>query len=65
MGAPDQPDDFVRLQAGDLTIYLARDIWEQLKPGQSKLLVAVSGYGRFWLHLFPRRRAPTLLTSSK
>jgi hypothetical protein len=51
MGAPDQPDDFVRLQAEDLTIYLARDIWEQIKPGQSELLVGVSSYGRFWLHL--------------
>jgi hypothetical protein len=54
MGAPDHPDEFVRLQAEDLTIYLARDIWEQIKPGQSKLLLGVSGYGRFWLHLAPR-----------
>ena len=54
MGAPGQPDDFVRLQAGDLTIYLARDIWAQLKPRQSKLLLGVSGYGRFWLHLATR-----------
>ena len=51
MGAPEQPDNYVRLQAGDLTIYLAKDIWSQIKPGQSKLLVGVSGYGRFWLHL--------------
>lgn len=51
MGAPDQPDNFVRLRAGDLTIYLAKDILGQMKLGQSKLLVGVSGYGRFWLHL--------------
>jgi hypothetical protein len=51
MGAPDQREDFVRLQADDLIIYLAGDIWEQLKPGQSKLLLGVPGYGRFWLHL--------------
>ena len=51
MGAPDQPDNFVRLQAEDLTIYLAKDIRKQIKPGQSKLLVGVSGYGRFWLYL--------------
>ncbi len=54
MGAPDQPDDFVRLQAEDLTIYLARDIWEQIKPGQTKLLLGVFGYGRFWLYLATR-----------
>jgi len=51
MGAPDHPEDFVRLQAEDLTIYLARDIYERLRPGQSKLLLGVSGYGRFWLGL--------------
>jgi hypothetical protein len=53
MGAPDNPDDSVRLEAGDLAIYVARDIWDGLKPGQSKLLVAVGSYGRFWLHLRP------------
>jgi len=51
MGAPEHPEDFVCLQAEDLTIHLAKEIWEQLKPGQSKLLLGVSGYGRFWLHL--------------
>lgn len=51
MGAPDHADDFVRLHAEGLTIYVAKDIWKQIKPGQSQLLVGVSGYGRFWLHL--------------
>jgi len=51
MGEPDDREDFVFLQADDLQIYLSRDIWEKLKPTQSKLLVAVAGYGRFWLHL--------------
>lgn len=54
MGNPEHPEGFVRLRAGDLTIYVARDIWEQLKPGQSKLLLGVAGYGRFWLHLTGR-----------
>ena len=53
MGTPDNPDDFVRLGAEDLAIYVARDTWDGLKPRQSKLLVAVGGYGRFWLHLRP------------
>lgn len=51
MGAPEQPDNYARLQAEGLTIYLAKDIRSQIKLGQSKLLVGVSGYGRFWLHL--------------
>ena len=55
MGAPDHPDDYVCLQAEDLTIYVARDIWEKIRPGQSRLLLGVSGYGRFWLHLMGRQ----------
>jgi len=30
---------------------VSREIWDSLKPQQSKLLVAVLGYGRFWLYL--------------
>jgi len=57
MGAPDDLQKFVFLQAADLSIYVSRDIWDKLKPTQSKLLVAVAGYGRFWLYLEPRSRA--------
>jgi hypothetical protein len=39
----------VRLQDGDIKIYLARDIWENLEPGTEKLLVAVQNWGRFWM----------------
>jgi hypothetical protein len=53
MGAPDDLQQFVLLQADDLRIYVSRDIWDRLKPKQSKLLVAVAGYGRFWLYLEP------------
>ncbi|MGQ9494073.1 MAG: hypothetical protein ACUVR2_09960 [Anaerolineae bacterium] len=53
MGIPERPEDFVRLAADDLAIYLSKDIWDNLKPRQSKLLVAVSGYGRFWIYLEP------------
>jgi len=53
MGEPDHPEQFVRLQADDLLVYVSRDIWGKLKPRQSKLLVAVAGYGRFWLYLEP------------
>ena len=54
MGKPDHPEDFVRLLAGDQIIYVSRAIQEQIKPGQQKLLLAVPGYGRFWLHLSSR-----------
>jgi hypothetical protein len=53
MGAPDEPQGFVRLQAGELEVYLSRDIWDGIRPGQEKLLLAVSGYGRFWLYIGP------------
>jgi hypothetical protein len=53
MGEPDNHKEFVQLVAGDLGIYVSREIWDALKPGQSKLIVAVAGYGRFWLHLEP------------
>jgi len=51
MGMPDRLEDFVPLEAEGLVIYLSRDIWDSRKPGQTKLLIAVPGYGRFWLHL--------------
>jgi hypothetical protein len=51
MGAPEHVEEFERLQAGDLVVYLARHIVEKLRPGQSKLLVALAGYGRFWMYL--------------
>jgi hypothetical protein len=56
MGAPENPREYVRLDAHDLAIYVSREIWDSLKPGQSKLLVAVSSFGRFWVHLVPAPR---------
>ena len=35
---------------------LARDIWEGLAPDEEKLLVAVQGYGRFWIRFVDRAR---------
>jgi hypothetical protein len=51
MGEPEDPAAFVRLEAGDLAVYVSREVRDSLQPGQSKLLVAVCGFGRFWLHL--------------
>ena len=53
MAEPDNPRHFVCLEASDLTVFVSTEIWDSLKPGQPKLLVAVPGYGRFWLHLEP------------
>jgi len=51
MGKPENPDSFIRLTADDLTIYVAKEILGSLESGQSKLLVALSGYGRYWIYL--------------
>jgi hypothetical protein len=59
MGEPDNPKEFVQLFAGDLAIYVSREIWGAMTPAQSKLLVAVPGYGRFWLHLEPPPPLPS------
>ena len=51
MGAPEEPQGFVRLQFDDLQFYVSCDIWNSISPGQDKLLIAVAGYGRFWLYI--------------
>jgi hypothetical protein len=58
MGEPDDREQFVLLQADDLEIYVSRDIWDSMKPKQSRLLVGVAGYGRFWLYLKPPSGMP-------
>ena len=50
MGKPEQPDEYVRFQDGDIEVYLAKDILDKLGPETEKLLFAVQNYGRFWLH---------------
>ena len=51
MGEPESSERFVRLEADDLTIHISSELWDALKTNQSKLLVAIPGYGRFWLHI--------------
>ena len=51
MGKPGDPTAFVQLKAGDLVVYVSKEVWDGMQPGQSKLLVAVSGFGRFWIHV--------------
>ncbi|MBN1890738.1 MAG: hypothetical protein JW850_22275 [Thermoflexales bacterium] len=50
MGKPEQPEEYVRFQDGEIEIYLAKDIFDSLEPGTEKLLFAVQGWGRFWLY---------------
>ena len=61
MGEPDNPNDFIQLDVDDLTVYVSKEIWDALKPGQSKWLVAVPGYGRFWLYPEPAPSVPRQL----
>ena len=50
-GKPEDELGFVKLAVDDLTVYVSHEIWDGLRADQPKLLVAVCGYGRFWLHL--------------
>ncbi|MGQ9466038.1 MAG: hypothetical protein ACUVXE_02245 [Anaerolineae bacterium] len=49
MGEPENPDDFVRFEADDLTVYVSRKLLETLKPGAKEMIFYVDGYGRFAL----------------
>lgn len=51
MGEPEDPSQFVRLQADDLTIFVARPLLEKLELGASQMAFYLAGYGRFWLAL--------------
>lgn len=55
-GKPEQPEAFVHWvdQARPerpIDIYVSREIWDTLAPDDDKLLVAIEGYGRFWIKL--------------
>ncbi|HEY68309.1 MAG TPA: hypothetical protein G4N97_08585 [Thermoflexia bacterium] len=49
MGTPDDPEGFVQFEVGDLTVYVARELLEKLKPGADRMPFYIDGYGRFWL----------------
>jgi len=49
MGAPDDPEGFVRFEAGDLTIYVAQGLLKKLEPRAQQMPFYIDGYGRFWL----------------
>ena len=55
-GKPEQVQDFVYLEdrarpEQPINVYVSREIWDVLAPDTDKLLVAIQGYGRFWIRL--------------
>ena len=57
---PEQPEVFVHwvdraCPEQPIDIYVSREIWDALEPDADKLLVAVQGYGRFWVRLEKER----------
>jgi hypothetical protein len=51
MGKPESIESYGLVQCGDLEIYIAPDIWQEINEQTEKILIAIEGYGRFWLYL--------------
>lgn len=51
MGKPDNPEDYVRFDADEVTVYISREFLNKQKPGTQRLGFHIDGYGRFWLSL--------------
>jgi len=48
-GRTRQSRRFICFEAGDLTIYVAREFLEKLETGVQQMPFYIDGYGRFWL----------------
>lgn len=47
---PEEPEQYVRFEAGDITVYVSRDLLKtKVKPGAVEMPFYIDGYGRFWL----------------
>lgn len=54
MGEPENPEEFVRSQAGEITVYISkRLLQERLKPGTRQMFFYIDGYGRHTLTFDP------------
>ena len=54
MGAPDDPEEFVCLQADDITVYISRRLLsEKVKAGAVEMFFYIDGYGRHTLTFDP------------
>ncbi len=51
MGKPEDVRDFVRFDAGEITIYISRELLERQEPGTQRVPFYIDGYGKFWLRL--------------
>lgn len=49
MGEPEDVDRFVRFEADDIQVYVARKLLETLRRGTKEMIFYVDGYGRFRL----------------
>jgi len=51
MGKPDNLERYGLIRCDDIEVYVAPDIWQRIEPQTEKILIAIEGYGRFWLWL--------------
>jgi len=51
MGKPENADLFGVIQCDDIEVYMAPEIWHRIGPETERILLAIEGYGRFWLCL--------------
>ena len=50
MGVPEDPENYVRFDAGGVTVYVSRQLLEEkVKPGAAEMPFYLDGYGRFYL----------------
>jgi hypothetical protein len=51
MGTPDNLAEYIRFDADDLTVYVARALLEKLEAGVTEQPFYIDGYGRYSLIL--------------
>jgi hypothetical protein len=49
MGTPDNPEEYIRFEAEDLTVYVAQALLEKLEAGATEQPFYIDGYGRYTL----------------
>lgn len=56
MGRPDNLEEFVRLDADDVTVFVRRELLDRHGRETRRLRFYIDGYGSFWLKLPERWR---------
>ena len=49
MGTPDNPEEYVRFEVGDVVVYVARQLLDKLEPRARQMSFYIDGYGRYLL----------------